>query len=87
MHLDVLSRLFSAVVKSRSQISVHDNFLVLAGKGMAHLQHCHRNNVLYQLAKVLGMMRADKSDSRFPTKRMPMGLLNFLPRITHSLSL
>ena len=77
VQFDVLSRLFSAVVKSRSQISVPDDFLVLAAKGMAHLQHCGRNNVLYQLAKGLGMMREDKSDSRFPTKRMPMGLLEY----------
>jgi len=77
VQLDFLSRLFSTVVKSRSQISVPDDFLVLAANGMTHLQRCGRNNVLYQLAKGLGMMREDKSDSRFPTKRMPMGLLEY----------
>ena len=30
---------------------------------------------MYNLAKGLGTQRADQSDSRFPTKRMPMGLI------------
>ena len=34
-------------------------------------------NVLYNLAKGLGTQRADGSDSRFPTKCMPMGLIEY----------
>ena len=34
-------------------------------------------NVLYNLAKGLGTPRLDGSDSRFPAKRMPMGLVEY----------
>ena len=42
---------------------------------MANLRHNARSNVLYNLAKGMGTPRADGSDSRFPVKRMPMGLI------------
>ena len=45
---------------------------------MAHLRHSGRNNVLYQLAKDLGTMRADESDYRFSAKWMPMGLVEYV---------
>ena len=33
--------------------------------------------MIYNLAKGLGMMRNDQSDSCFPAKRMPMGLIEY----------
>ena len=36
---------------------------------------CGRSNVLYNLAKALGTMRDDQTDSLLPVKRMPMGLI------------
>ena len=44
---------------------------------MIHLKHCHRSNVIYLLAKALGTMRPDQSDSLLPAKRMPMGLIEY----------
>ena len=44
---------------------------------MAQLKHNERSNVLYNLAKGLGTPRLDGSDSRFPAKRMPMGLVEY----------
>ena len=35
-------------------------------------------NVVYDLAKVIGTMRPDKTDSLMPAKRMPMGLVEYL---------
>ena len=64
-------------VKKTSHISVPDDFLVLAASAIVHLRHSGRSNVLYQLAKSLGIMRADEPDSRFFTKRMPMGLVEY----------
>ncbi len=43
-----------------------------------HLQQCGRSNVVYQLARAIGMMRPDGSDSRLPAKRMPMGLIEHM---------
>lgn len=43
--------------------------------GMKHLES---TNVLYELAKGLGTMHPDGSDSYFPTSRMPMGLLQYM---------
>ena len=42
---------------------------------MEHLKSCSRSNVIYNLAKALGKMRDDHSDSLLPTKRIPMGLV------------
>ena len=43
-----------------------------------HLLKCGRSNVVYGVEKAIGTKRADKSDSRLPAKRMPMGLLEHM---------
>ena len=55
-----------------------DGYLEYSANAMANLRHNSRSNVLYNLAKGLGTLRADGSDSRFPVKRMPMGLIEYL---------
>ena len=45
---------------------------------MKHLQDAGRLNVIYDLVKGFGTKRPDGSDSYFPTKRMPMGLLQYM---------
>ena len=75
--LQILSALFSAVIQQQLNISVPDDFIVLAAKAMERLQQSGRSNVLYKLAKGFGTMREDQSDSRFPTKKMPMGLVEY----------
>lgn len=75
--LQILSALFSTVAQQELTISVPDDFLVLAAKAMERLQHSGRSNVLYKLAKGFGTMREDESDSRFPTRKMPMGLVEY----------
>ena len=44
---------------------------------MERLKLCSRSNVIYNLTKGLGMMRNDQSDSWFPAKRIPMGLIEY----------
>jgi len=51
------------------------NFIEYSVKGMLHLADCSRSNVIYLLAKSLGTLRPDNSDSLFPAKRMSMGLI------------
>ena len=75
--LEILSALFSTVIQQKMYISVPDDFLVLAAKAMERLRHSGRSNVLYKLAKGFGTMRKDESDSRFPTRKMPMGLVEY----------
>ena len=73
-----LSLLFSSACKKEYGLDVPEDFLVLSSRGMLHLHLNQRSNVLYTLAKGLGVFREDGSDSRFPVKRMPMGLLEYI---------
>ena len=57
---------------------VPDDFLNVVVKGVGHLKRTGRSNVVYLLAKALGTMRADGSDSLLPAKRMPMGLIEHI---------
>ena len=71
--LSVLSMLFITI----SRISLPSDFLHLSMNAMQNLKAASRSNVLYLLAKGLGTMRKDNSDSLLPTKRMPMGLIEY----------
>ena len=59
-------------------ISVPADFLIIALQAMANLQKSGRSNVLYRLARGLSSMRRDGRGSKFPTNRMPMGLLEYM---------
>ena len=72
-----LSRSFSQYCAS-SGVEVPNDFIELAVKAMVHLKENHHSNVVYNLAKGLGVMCLDKSDTRFPMKVMPMGLLEYM---------
>ena len=76
--LDLLSKLFSSYASSEMRLSVPDDFIVLAARAMLQLTSSGRSNVLYNLAKAIGTIREDGSDSRLPTKRMPMGLMEYI---------
>ena len=58
-------------------IAIPNDFLCLAVKAMHRLKNVGRTNVLYSIAKGIGTPREDGDDSRLPTKRMPMGLLEY----------
>ena len=72
--LSILSQLFSLI----SQMSVPSDFLELTNHGMHHLKEHGRSNLIYQLARCVGTMRADGSDSLLPVKRMPTGLIEYV---------
>ena len=55
----------------------HD-FLEKAVSAMNDLQKSGRSNVLYTLAHGFGTTRPGSSDTRFPTDRMPMQLLEYM---------
>ena len=76
--LSEMSHSFVALCKSAYGLEVPNDFIILATKTMIHLKGSKRSNVLYNIAKGFGEMREDQSDSRFPTDRMPMGLLEYM---------
>ena len=62
---------------SNCSLLVPDDFLSYAAEAMMKLKSSERTNVLYNLAKGIGTPRADNNNSRFPTDRMPMGLVEY----------
>ena len=72
--LDTLSQVFSVIINKR----VPCDFLALVCSGMENLQEARRSNIIYLLAKAVGTKRDDGSDTLLPTKRMPMGLLEYM---------
>ena len=72
--LKVLSTLFSDI----SAENVPSDFLNLAMNAMQNLRAAGRSNSVYLLAKGVGTIRSDGSDSLFPVKRMPMGLVEYV---------
>ena len=54
------------------------DFLELVVKASKHILQCGRANVVYGVARAIGLVRPDGSDSRLPAKRMPMGLLEHM---------
>ena len=78
----VLSNLFDLFVQASTTLAFVPNFIEFTVNGMNHLKACGRSNVIYLLAKSLGTLRPDGSDSLLPARRMPMGLIehcvNFL---------
>ena len=76
--LDLMSKLFSSHACEHHDISIPKDFLKLVLDGLKHLRTCSRSNVIYGLARGIGSMRDDGSDSKLPARRMPTGLLEHM---------
>lgn len=74
--LVTLSKVFSDLLGS--DIHVPEDYLIYSAQAMNQLSISGRSNVLYKLSKGIGTMRPDNSDSCFPCKRMPMGMLEYM---------
>ena len=77
LKMEMLSKLFISYMLSNFCLLVPDDFLSYTAKAMVKLKGSERTNVLYNLAKGIGTPRVDNSGSRFPTDRMPMGLVEY----------
>ena len=75
--LEIISEMFSAYAHSQG-VLISNDFSHLFLQASHHLKNCNRINVVYDLAKVIGTLRLDKTDSLMPAKRMPMGLVEYL---------
>lgn len=73
-----LSEVFEKYAENSSGVTVPGDYLPLSLEAMKRLKDSNRINILYELAKGLGTTRPDGSDSYFPTKRMPMGMLQYM---------
>ena len=75
LQISQISRQFSSLLY---HLDVPQDYLELSVQAMLHLKQCDRSNILYSLAKGLGTLKPDGSDSKFPAKRMPAGLLQHM---------
>ena len=71
----VLSSLYSDLVATQCGMKIH---LELSLHTFKHLKESCRANVLYKLAKAIGGVHSDGSDTKLPCKQMPMGLLEHI---------
>ena len=55
-----------------------DDFLELVMLALGNLCDNNRSNMVYSLVKGLGTLRVDASDTLFPLKRMPAGLVEYV---------
>ena len=72
-----LNEQFAVLMESfaaTSKLKVEADFLFLAASGMQNLCNAGRSNSIYLLAKALGTMRKDSSDSLLPV----MGLIEYI---------
>ena len=76
--LKAISELFCYFAEVKCSVHIPSDFLRLTVGASEHFLMCGRSNVVNGLAKAIGTKRADKSDSRLPAKRMPMGLLEHM---------
>ena len=75
--LESLSRMFSELCKKSMGLIVPDDYILLSASAMQTLKEKNRSNVLYNLAKGIGISKKDTNESFFPVDRMPMGLLEY----------
>ena len=75
--LEIISDMLCSYAYSQGVI-VPKDFLELFLHASLHLKACNRTNVVYGLAKAVGILREDGTDSLMPARRMPMGLVEYL---------
>lgn len=76
--LELMSQWLTSYASEHYGLSIAPDFVQLALTAMKHLQDAGRLNVIYDLVKGFAMIRPDRSDSYFPTKWMPMGLMQYM---------
>lgn len=84
--LDQSQNLYQLLVEccAMKGIIVPPDFGPLLIRAMEYLHKNGRSNIFYNLARGIGTMREDGSDSRFPVKRMPFGLVDYMAKFFSS---
>ena len=76
--MSLLRQLFSYHCATAHDIDVPEDYLHLSVCAVKNFTAQGKSNVLYNLAKGFGMMRPDQSDTCFPMKRMPFGMVEYM---------
>lgn len=76
--LQFMSNFLTKFANTHYDVHINSDFLKFFLDASRHLKECNRPNIVYGVAKAIGIMRPDGSDSRLPAKRMPMGLLEHM---------
>lgn len=76
--LKSMSTMFSQHCNDSLELAVPIDFLELSISAMKRLKQNQRSNVVYNFVKGVGTERPDKTDSKFPVLRMPMGLVEYV---------
>ena len=76
--MGAISVQFAQLAGSEHGVCVPSDFLPKAASAMYQLQRSRRSYVLYSLAHSIGTTQPGSQRPRFPTDRMPMGLLEYM---------
>lgn len=76
--LETIGCLYNLYASKHFGLSIPSDFLQLSLKAMNRLKDKQKSNILYGLARGLGELRVDGSDSLIPVSRMPFGLLQYV---------
>lgn len=82
--LQIIADMFKTYAAIHYGLIVPVDFLQLYLNASVHLKKCQRSDVVYHLVKGVAQMRPDGTDSRFPAKKMPMGLLEYMVKFFNS---
>lgn len=77
--IELVSNMYNTYAStSYPGLSVPSDFLGLSLRAMSQLQDSSKSNILHGLARGVGTLREDGSDSLIPIGRMPFGLLEYV---------
>ena len=76
--LEIVPKMSVKIALLKHGVHLPSDYLHMSLEAILQLKESERPNVLYDLAKGLGTLRADHSDVLFPRRRMPMGLLQYM---------
>lgn len=65
--LALINEMLCSHASTHYQMNLPEDYIMLSLQAMKHLELTKRMNELYELAKGLGVMRPDGTDSLFPT--------------------
>lgn len=76
--MKIVSQLFLKSLNEQGVLDIiPEDFLELVSLSLNNLRQGGRSNIIYSLVKGLGTLREDESDTLFPLKRMPCGLVEY----------
>ena len=82
--MSVLCQLFSHHCATAHGVHVPEDYLRLSLCALKNFEAHGKLNIVYELAKGLGTMRPNQSDTCFPMTRMPFGMMDYMAAFFNS---